>query len=442
MKLPDLTQAWPVAKESVGSWLDDRAASMGAALAYYTVFSLAPLLLIVIAVAGLVFGEQAARGEIIEQIGGLIGVDNAKIVETMLANLNQPKTGIVATLVGVAMMAVGATTVFAELQGAMDRIWRSPPDAHGGLWDFVRTRLLSLGMVLGIGFLLIVSLIVSAGLSALEKFWTPWLGGLLLLAGALNFLISFGFLTAMFAMIFKWMPRQRVAWGDVLVGAGTTALLFNLGKSLIGFYIGSVSGTSAFGAAASLVVLLLWVYYSAQIFPVRRRADARLRVPPRQPARARAGAGAAGTGGGGRGGRGRGGGRPRRSHAVGQAGGAEGMTGGVGAGAGAGAAGRSGGRSSAAPGSSSPATESSPGSSVPPLPPTFVTACRRADAAASMGSQNCRDILCFLRPCQTSAAGNRRSLAPAAATRRRLHPLQRRFACCNWTVLDGPCPDR
>ena len=240
---------------------------MGAALAFYTLFSIAPLLLIVISVAGLVFGAQAARGEIFAQLTSLLGADSAKTIESMLQGLNRPEAGFLGTLIGLLVLLVGATTVFAELQDAMDRIWRAPTrPAGGGIWRLLRTRLLSLGLVLGIGFLLIVSLVASAALAALGKWWAPWFEQFEFVARVVELGLSFAFITVVFAMIYKWMPRVQVAWRDVWIGAALTALLFTLGKTLIGLYIGRSGVASPFGAAASLVVLLLWVYYSAQIF--------------------------------------------------------------------------------------------------------------------------------------------------------------------------------
>ncbi|MCY7316504.1 MAG: YihY/virulence factor BrkB family protein [Rubrivivax sp.] len=262
-----INAAWRLIRDAAVSWVDDYAPSMGAALAFYTLFSIAPLLLIVISVAGLVFGEQAARGEIFGQLATLLGPESAKTIEVMLQALNKPDAGVLGTLVGLIVLLIGATTVFAELQDAMDRIWRAPTrPAGGGLWRLLRTRLLSLGLVLGIGFLLIVSLVASAGLAALGKWWEPWFSDVAFIARTLELGLSFGFITVVFAMIYKWMPRVRVAWRDVWVGAALTALLFTAGKTLIGFYIGRSGVASPFGAAASLVVLLLWVYYSAQIF--------------------------------------------------------------------------------------------------------------------------------------------------------------------------------
>jgi membrane protein len=251
---------------TAASWVNHYAASMGAALSYYTLFSIAPLLLIVISVAGLVFGEQAARGEIMGELAGLVGAESARTIESLLESVNRPGTGIVSTLVGLAALLAGATTVFVELQDAMNRIWRAPP-GQGGLRRLLRARLMAFGIILGIGFLLIVSLVASAALAALGKWWTPWFGAdAIRIAQALNFALSFALIATMFAMIYKWMPNVKVAWRDVWIGAAITALLFTIGKTLIGLYIGRTGIASAFGAAASLVVLMVWVYYSAQIF--------------------------------------------------------------------------------------------------------------------------------------------------------------------------------
>jgi len=259
--------AWRLLRDAAVSWVDDYAPSMGAALAFYTLFSLAPLLLIVISVAGLVFGEQAARGEIMAQLSGLVGPQSARTVESILEELNRPGSGVTGTLVGVLVLLIGATTVFGELRDAMDRIWRAPArPPGGGLLNLLKTRLLSLGLVLGIGFLLMVSLVVSAALAALSKWWAPWFGDVAVLAHLLDWIVSFGLIASIFAMIYKWVPRVRLAWRDVWIGATLTALLFIIGKTLIGLYIGRSGVASPFGAAASLVVLLLWVYFSAQIF--------------------------------------------------------------------------------------------------------------------------------------------------------------------------------
>ena len=253
-------------RETGSAWVDDRAPSMGAALAYYTMFSIAPLLLIVISVAGLVFGADAARGEITTQLRGLVGDAGARVVEGLVESADRPAQGLLSTLAGAGLLIVGATTVFAELQDALDRIWRAPQRAAGGWWALLRARLLSLGLILGMGFLTMVSLLLSAALAALGKWWAPWFGHWLQLAEWLNQAIGFALVTVMFAMIYKLMPRARVAWADVWLGAAVTALLFTAGKFLIGLYLGRSGLGSVFGAAGSLVAMLAWVYYSAQIF--------------------------------------------------------------------------------------------------------------------------------------------------------------------------------
>ena len=262
-----LRALFDLCKQTFESWRADYAQSMGAALAYYTVFSVAPLILIVISVVGLVFGRDEARGEIMEQISGLMGADGAHAVDIMLQHLHRPTQGIVATVVGLALVLIGATTVFGELQDAFDRIWRAPArESTSGLLDLVRVRLLSFSMIMGIGFLLIVSLIVNAALAALGEWWAPAFGGWTTLAQHVNSVFGFGIVTVGFAMIFKVMPRVRVQWRDVWIGAFVTAVLFAVGKYLIGLYIGKTGIASGYGAAGSLVVVLVWVYYSAQIF--------------------------------------------------------------------------------------------------------------------------------------------------------------------------------
>jgi len=258
-------EALRLMKEAASSWSADYAPSMGAALSYYTLFSIAPLLIIVIAVAGLVFGDEAARGAIFEQLRGMTGDEGAKAVEGLVQAADKPKEGAIATVIGVVVLVIGATTVFGELQNALDRIWRAPARRQSsGWWNLLRTRLLSFGMVLGIAFLLMVSLVLSAALAALGKLWA--FPGWEVLSHALDIAVSFGITTALFAMIYKFIPRVHVAWHDVWIGAAFTAILFAAGKFLIGLYIGKSAVASTFGAAGSLVVLMLWVYYSAQIF--------------------------------------------------------------------------------------------------------------------------------------------------------------------------------
>ena len=249
------------------SWLDDYAPSMGAALAYYTLFSLAPLLLIVVSLAGLVFGEDAARGEISAQLGSLMGDAGAKAVQDLLNSVRMPVAGSLAAVAGLALLFVGATTVFAELQDALDRIWRVPTRVRSNGWlALVRARLLSFGMILAIGFLLTVSLLASAVLALLGTWLQPLFGPWYAVAAAVNGMGGFVLVAVMFALIYKVLPRVHVQWKDVWIGALFTALLFNFGKLAIGLYIARIGVTSSFGAAGSLVIVLLWLYYSAQIF--------------------------------------------------------------------------------------------------------------------------------------------------------------------------------
>ena len=260
-------QTWELFRDAATAWSDDYAPSMGAALAYYTMFSVAPLLLIVISVAGLVFGAEAARGEIFGQLRGLVGETGALAIQGVLESISKPAEGVMATIIGLVVLLLGATTVFGELQDALDRIWRAPARTRSsGVWTLLRSRLLSFGMIMGIGFLLMVSLVASAVLSALGKWWSPLFGGWTTVLHVVNFAFSFALATTMFAMIYKIMPRVRIQWRDVWIGAGVTALMFTIGKLLIGLYIGRSGVASTFGAAGSLVVVMLWVYYSAQIF--------------------------------------------------------------------------------------------------------------------------------------------------------------------------------
>lgn len=258
---------WSLVKRSASAWIADYAPSMGAALSYYTVFSMAPMLLIVIAIAGLVFGEDAARGALFEQLSGLMGAEGAKAVEGLLVSASKPSEGIIAMVVGLVVLLLGATTVFGELQDALDRIWRAPDKQEGGgLWGLLRARFLSFGMILGIAFLLMVSLVASAGVSALGKWWSPVFGGWEVLAQTVTFVFGLIVTTVGFALIYKFIPRVTVQWRDVWIGAAVTALLFSLGRFLIGLYIGKSGVASGYGAAGSLVVVFVWVYYSAQIF--------------------------------------------------------------------------------------------------------------------------------------------------------------------------------
>ena len=261
----NVRQLWSLTKESVSQFSEDFAPSMGAALAYYTIFSIAPLLIIAIAVAGFVFGEDAARGQIFAQLRGLLGDRGAAAIEAAVKSASQTGSGTFAAIAGIVTLLLGATSVFGELQSDLDRIWDSTPK-DSGLRGLLRGRLLSFGMVLGIGFLLLVSLVLSAAVSALGHFWHDVLPGSETLMQVINFVLGFVVITGLFAMIYKLLPRCEIRWADVWIGATVTSLLFSIGKFLIGLYLGRSSVASSFGAAGSLVIVLLWVYYSAQIF--------------------------------------------------------------------------------------------------------------------------------------------------------------------------------
>lgn len=258
---------WPTLKHAGGAWVDDRAQSMGAALAYYTVFSIAPLLLIAISVAGLVFGQDAARDSIVGQLQGLMGKAGAEAVQAMLKSVSQPSKGLAGTVVGILVLIVGATSVFSELQDDLNRIWNAPSKKKvAGWWAWLRTRILSMGLIFAIGFLMLVSLAASAVFDAAGS----WAGGLLgaqkAIGEAVNFVVSYLLTAILLALIYRFMPDAKIRWRDVGVGALVTALLFVVGKFLIGLYIAKSALASGFGAAGSLAVLLAWVYYSAQIF--------------------------------------------------------------------------------------------------------------------------------------------------------------------------------
>jgi membrane protein len=258
---------WPMAQAAAQGWLNDNASSMGASLAYYTFFSMAPLLLIVISVAGLLLGREAAQGHLIHELSGMLGPQAAASIQALIASASEPADNWWGTLLGLGVMLVGATTVFAELQDALDRIWQVPQrPAGGGLWALLRARVLSFGLILGLAFLLMVSLVMGAVIAGLGRWLSHTLGDWVWVAQTLNVGISFVITTAIFALIYKLMPRAHVQWNDVWVGAVVTALLFSLGKALIGLYLSASGIASAYGAAGSLVLVLLWVYYSAQVF--------------------------------------------------------------------------------------------------------------------------------------------------------------------------------
>ena len=260
-----LGKLWTLLKTAGLAYSDDNCLSRGAAIAYYTVFSLAPVLLIVIAVAGLVFGEQAAQGAVVSQINGLMGQQGAEAVQSMLQGAARRGTGILATVIGVVTLLVAASGVFGEMQAALNAIWRATPPA-GTFWRLLRARLISLGLVVTLGFLLMVSLVASAALQAVGGWLSDAFPGVHAALWAASLVTSFVLATALFGAIYKILPDTRIAWRDVIVGAAVTALLFAIGKNLISLYIGSSSIATTYGAAGALAVIFVWIYYSSQIF--------------------------------------------------------------------------------------------------------------------------------------------------------------------------------
>ena len=256
---------WTLLKEAFEKWSADKAPRLGAALSYYTVFSLVPLLVLAISIAGLVFGTEAAQQAIMTQIESLVGPQSAAAIKQMLEIAQRPSSGALASAIAVVTLLLGASGVFAQLQDALNTVWGVEPKAGRGLWGTIKDRLFSLMAVLGTGFLLLVSLVLSAALAAFGKMFQgrlPGHEGLLHLA---DLAISFGVITLLFAMMFKLLPDAKIAWRDVWIGAGLTSVLFTVGKFAIGMYLGKADVGSAYGAAGSLVILLVWVYYSSQI---------------------------------------------------------------------------------------------------------------------------------------------------------------------------------
>lgn len=257
---------WGIVCKTFSEWIKHNASSLGAALSFYTLFSIAPILVIAMAVAGYVFGAQVAEQHVLDQMRELLGDAGAKSVQSLLESAHHSGLKGFAAAVGIVTLLVGATSVFGELQNTLDYIWKSPEKDSQAWWRIVRSRILSVGLILGVGFLLMVSLIFSAILAALGS----WLGTHLvqwnIILPAIDLLLSLGLTTLLFAMIYKFMPREAIAWGDVWIGGLVTAALFSIGKLLIGLYLGRSSLSSAYGAAGSVMVLLLWIYYSAQIF--------------------------------------------------------------------------------------------------------------------------------------------------------------------------------
>jgi membrane protein len=255
-----------LALETYQEWTDDQAPRLGAALAYYTVLSIAPLLIIVIAIAGFVFGREAAQGQIFYQIRDMVGPEGARTIEEMIQGASNKGSGILASLIGLVTLLFGATSVIAELRYSMNLIWDVPVNPDAGIKDLVKERAYALAVVLGCGFLLLVSLVVSAAVAATGKFMESWLPLPEVVLLVLTFLLSMAVVMGIFAALFKFLPDVEIQWRDVVLGAAVTAVLFSIGKLLLGLYLGKASFGSTYGAAGSVIIILVWVYYSAQIF--------------------------------------------------------------------------------------------------------------------------------------------------------------------------------
>lgn len=264
-----MQKAWRLLKTTVTAFINDEALGRGAAIAFYTVTSIAPVLLIVVAIAGVFFGREAAQNGIIAQLSGLIGQQSAEILQTALASAQSKTSGKIATVVGVVMVIVTASGVFGEMQAALNVIWKADPTGTP-ISRLIRARAAGLGLVVSLGFLLMVSLVISAGLSAFGDYLNSVFPFGQVILTIVNAVISLLLISILFATIYKVLPDKHIDWRDVIVGAIVTSFLFTAGKSLIGWYIGSSAVASAYGAAGALIVMLLWVYYSAQIFFARR----------------------------------------------------------------------------------------------------------------------------------------------------------------------------
>lgn len=259
-----LDRVFKLVKSTVSEWSEDKCPQLGAALAYYTVFSLAPLLLIILAIVGL-FYHGDASGQIEGQMRQLVGDAGGTAIHDMLAKAGEPSKGVLATIVGIVIALFGASGVFGQLQDALNTIWGVKPRPGGGIWGFIKTRFLSFAMVGGVCFLLLASLVATSLVTGLGKTMGDSMPGGKVLWGVVNFLVSLAVVIVLFAMIFKFLPDAKIQWRDVWVGAALTGVLFNIGKFALGLYLGSGKAASAYGAASSLITVLLWIYYTSQI---------------------------------------------------------------------------------------------------------------------------------------------------------------------------------
>ena len=257
---------WSTLKQTFSAWDEHEAPRLGAALAFYTILSLAPLVILVIAILALVFEHSTAQNQLLGQVESMIGRQGSEAVKGVIEHTQQPVSGTFASIIGVVTLLFGASGVFGELRTALNKMWDAKMPSGGGVWVMLKQRFFSFGMVLAVGFLLLVSLVVSAGLAVIGKFF----GGLLpmpeFVLNAINFAVSLAGITVLFALIFRYVPETKIAWKQIWIGAAVTALLFTIGKSVIGIYLGKAAVGSAYGAAGSLVAVIVWIYYSAMIF--------------------------------------------------------------------------------------------------------------------------------------------------------------------------------
>ena len=259
-------QLLPVLKTAFASWNRHEAPRLGAALAFYTILSMSPLVILLVAITGLVLSHSTVEANILSEVRHMVGPQGAKAVAVMLANTQRPAAGILGAVIGVLSLLFGASGVFGELRSALNKIWEVEPREASGIWLIVRERVFSFGMVLSIGFLLMVSLVLSTVLAAISKFFSGLLPVPTFILSIVNFLFSFGGIAILFGLIFRFVPAVRTPWRDLWPGSLVTALLFEIGKALIGIYLGKASVGSAYGAAGSVIVLIVWIYYSAQVF--------------------------------------------------------------------------------------------------------------------------------------------------------------------------------
>ncbi len=262
----NLKMLWSLLRQTMSAWSEHEAPRQGAALAFYTILSLAPLVILVISMVAFVFGHTEAENQLLSQVESMVGQQGSDTVKEMLKQAQKPASGIVASIIGIITLLIGASGVFGELQSALNKIWNVRTANGSGAWGVIQERFFSFGMVLAVGFLLLVSLVISTALAAVGKFFGGALPMPEFVLGAMNFIISLGGTVVLFALMFRFVPSTKIAWSTVWRGAAVTGLLFTVGKLLIGLYLGKAAVGSAYGAAGSLVVVIVWVYYSAMIF--------------------------------------------------------------------------------------------------------------------------------------------------------------------------------